>query len=202
MSARHAALVALSVTLGCSRAVTVVEPELSLERMQVQRRTDPYAESALFADGRAMRTPPAGTIPRERLLGPPALVRGTDGGRYVVRFPLPVTRALVERGRAHFEVVCATCHGVRGDGVSPVAAAMTLRPPPSLHEARLRAAPVGRLFEVASQGYGLMPSFAPYLGVEARWAVVAYVRALQLSQAAPASALPDDLRAALDRGAP
>lgn len=202
MRARPASLAALALAAGCSRTVTVVEPEPSLERMQVQPRTDPYAESALFPDGRAMRTPPAGTIPRERLLGPPALLLGAEGGRYVERFPLPVTRALVEEGRAHFDVVCATCHGVRGDGASPVAAAMTLRPPPSLHEARLRAAPAGRLYEVATQGYGLMPSFAPYLGVEARWAVVAYVRALQLSQAAPASALPDDLRAALDRGAP
>jgi mono/diheme cytochrome c family protein len=202
LSAGRLPCVALWVVVGCSRAVTVVEPALSLERMQVQPRTDPYAESALFADGRAMRTPPAGTVPRERVLGPSSLVHGTDGGRYVERFPLPVTRALVEQGRAHFDVVCATCHGLLGDGVSPVADAMTLRRPPSLHEPRLRAAAVGRLFEVASRGYGLMPSFAPYLDVEARWSVVAYVRALQLARSAPAATLPADLRASLDRVAP
>jgi mono/diheme cytochrome c family protein len=198
----RAALCAALCALSCSRSVTLVEPELSLERMLDQPRLDPFEESHLFADGRAMRTPPAGTVPRERVLGPAALIEGKEGGRYVDRIPVPVTRALLEHGRERFETFCAACHGVLGDGRSPVAEAMTLRRPPSLHEPRLRAAPSGELFAVASHGYGLMPSYAPYLPVASRWAVVAYVRALQLSQAAPVASLPDDLRRALSAVAP
>ena len=199
MSPRAAALCAAALcAVSCSRSVTLVDPEPSLERMLDQPRTDPFEESDLFSDGRAMRTPPTGTVPRERVLGPASLIDGREGGRHVDRIPVPVTRALLEHGRERFETFCAACHGVLGDGRSPVAEAMTLRSPPSLHEPRLRAAPPGQLFEVATRGYGLMPSYAPYLPVASRWAVVAYVRALQLSRSAPVASLPDDLRHALE----
>ncbi len=89
---------------------------------------------------------------------------------------------------------CAACHGLAGDGDSPVARNMALRKPPSLHEPRIRALPAGRLYAVVRDGYGLMPSYAEELSVGERWAVVAYVRALQLSQGARLAELPPELR--------
>lgn len=201
MSARRASIAAC-VALGCSTEMTLIEPEPGLERMMEQPRYNAYAPSPLFGDGRAMRPPPAGTVPRERLVGSTVFTRGTEDGREVDRIPIPLTRALLETGRERFETVCATCHGVLGDGVSPVAENMQLRPPRSLHDAEVRDATPGRIFRVASEGYGLMPSYAAWLTVEERWAVVAYVRALELSRAARVDALPADVRDELAREAP
>jgi mono/diheme cytochrome c family protein len=111
---------------------------------------------------------------------------------------MPITRALLDRGRERFEIICATCHGPRGDGRSEVARHMERRQPPSLLDARVRAFPDGRVFRVAGEGYGFMPGYARDLGVEDRWAVVAYLRALELSQAVPLDALPPGLRRAAD----
>jgi mono/diheme cytochrome c family protein len=172
-----------------------------LARMKRQHRPSPYAASPLFSDGRAMRTPPAGTIPRGATLAP-ALAGGVVGGAYLARPPLPVTRALVERGRDRYDVYCAVCHGVFGDGDAAVASVMELRRPPSLLHPTARAFPPGRLFQVVSRGYGLMPSYDEALSVEDRWAVVAYVRALQLAQGVPLDALPPPLRADARRALP
>ena len=203
MSAQAAtrALVAL-LGAGCSVEQTLVEPDPGLERMVDQPRYAPFGASAFFRDGRAMRAPPAGTVPVERRLVAAPVALGTENGRPVERVPRPVTRALLERGRERFDLVCATCHGVLGNGESPVARAMQLRRPPSLHASRLRDAPPGAIYRVVTEGYGLMPSFRDRLDVDERWAVVAYVRALQLSQFAPVASLPVDVRAALAREAP
>jgi mono/diheme cytochrome c family protein len=136
------------------------------------------------------------------VLGPESLVRGKDGGHDVATIPLPVTRALVLLGQRRFDVVCAACHGVRGDGVSVVATKMQLRPPPSLLGADIAAFAPGRLFRVLTDGYGLMMPMKTVLNVRDRWAVVAYVKALELSQAAPVASLPADMRDALAREAP
>ena len=95
---------------------------------------------------------------------------------------------------------CGTCHGPLGDGDSIVATQMSLRPPPSLHNYANRAP--GYIFEVATHGFGMMASYAAELSVEERWAVVAYVRALQVSQNVPVTDLPPDLRRKLDQEAP
>jgi mono/diheme cytochrome c family protein len=113
-----------------------------------------------------------------------------------------MTRALLDQGHAAFDRVCATCHGVLGDGVSVVAEKMELRKPPSLHEARIRGLAPGQVFEIVSVGYGMMPSLAALLDVDERWAVVAYLDALRLSQAAPIAALPEPVKADLLREAP
>ena len=112
--------------------------------------------------------------------------RGADG-KVLTRVPIPVTRELLERGRGRFEINCAVCHGYLGDGVSLVARNMSLRPPPSLL-ARAQQ-PDGWYFQVMSEGFGVMPSYASHLTVEDRWAVVAYLRALQLSQSQRADQL-------------
>jgi mono/diheme cytochrome c family protein len=103
-------------------------------------------------------------------------------GAYVADFPLEIDVADVRWGRTRFEIFCATCHGTLGTGQTQVAENMRLRKPPSLHSAAIRAYPPGRIFAVISRGYGLMPSYAGQLSVADRWAVVAYVQALQLSQ--------------------
>lgn len=168
------------------------------ERMQNQARADVYEDSAEFAaiddDSRVMRAPPEGTVPRERVLGPAGFATGSELGAYLARVPVPLTRALVDRGRQRFEIVCATCHGIVGDGESKVAENMRLRRPPSFHEDKLRAYPPGRIFEVIGNGYGLMPAFDWHITIADRWAIAAYVKALQLSQSANLTALSDEVR--------
>jgi mono/diheme cytochrome c family protein len=171
-----------------------VLPAPDLERMLVQRSVRAY--EAAPGGGAAMRTPPAGTVSRARPLGRPALEEGVVDGRFVERVQVPVDLALLDRGRDRFDAFCATCHGVRGDGDSPVARAMTLRKPPSLLSPPVATYPPGRIFAATTAGYGLMPSYASVLPTRDRWAVVAYLRALVLSQAVPLDDLPAELRAA------
>lgn len=187
---RAGLVVACVVALGaCDNRQAFHRPTPSLARMLQQRRADPYAASGVFADGKTMRDPPPGAVPRDDDEDPDAP-------------PPPVTRALLADGRAHFEIICATCHGIRGDGESVVATKMRSRPPPSLHDPRYRALSRERLFAIVSHGYGLMPGYADMLRADERWAVVAYVQALQLSQHAGVAELPPDVRAELSKEAP
>ena len=168
-----------------------------------QRKTIRYKESSFYADGLSMRAPPEGTVPRERITLNPRLTTGRDpdgpmqpNGEalpvYVASIPMPVTRKLLDLGRKRYDITCGTCHGTLGDGDSIVGRQMSLRPPPSLHKYVDR--PAGYLFEVATKGFGLMASYAAELTVEERWAVVAYIRALQLSQLTAAAELPPEER--------
>jgi mono/diheme cytochrome c family protein len=169
--------------------------DVDFERMIDQHKAEPFEASPFFDDGQSMRQPPSGTVPVTRVTGPPELVSGrTAGGEYATAIPVPLDAALLDRGEDRFRIFCGTCHGPLGDGQSPVAENMKLRKPPSLHESRLRSLPPGQLFRVVSEGYGLMPSYAESLSIEDRWAVVAFVRALQLSQDVPLAELPASLR--------
>ena len=173
-----------------------------------QPRERAYRVSDFYEDGLAMRAPPEGTVPHERHTMNLTLTDGiasftgrvAPNGerlvRYASRIPVPVTPALLALGRARYDVTCATCHGPLGDGDSIVARQMSLRPPPSLHRYANRAP--GYIFEVATHGFGLMASYAAELTTEERWAIVAYVRALQISQNVPASSLPPEARRQLD----
>lgn len=164
------------------------------ERMLAQKKATPFTASSVFADGIAMQHPPAGTIPREKELGPSALTLGEVGGSDVRELPLPATHELFLRGQNRFGIFCAPCHGVLGDGRSEVAKNMSLRPPPSLHEPRIAALADGRIFSVVTYGYGMMPPYAWALPPRDRWAVVLYVRALERSQRAALADLPPDMR--------
>ena len=173
-----------------------------------QPRVHVYKESVFFADGLSMRAPPDGTVPRERITMNPVLTTGHEGETgqiaangervpsYAKTIPLPVTRQLLELGRKRFDITSATCHGPVGDGNSIVATQMSLRPPPSLHKYSDRAP--GYIFDVITKGFGLMASYAPEMTIEERWAVVAYVRALQLSQGAALDHIPPAERARLE----
>jgi mono/diheme cytochrome c family protein len=171
-----------------------------LDPMQRQAKYKAYQPSSYFADGLAMRSPPAGTVPYGPLLDPAVETgRGPDG-KLLATSPVPVDLPLLARGRSRFDITCAACHGVMGDGQSQVALNMSLRPPPSLHLYRDRTD--GYLYQVVTEGFGLMPSYASVLSARDRWAVVAYVRALQLSQHARVDQLPEDLRRKLSEEKP
>jgi mono/diheme cytochrome c family protein len=166
-----------------------------------QPKVAAYSQSEFYEDGLAMREPPVGTVPRERVVQQQPYTTGKmnapTGEVYLSNFPLPVDRALIQLGRQRFDITCATCHGPVGDGDSIVARQMALRPPPSLHLYADRAP--GYIYEVITRGFGLMASYAAELDVRERWAVVAYVRALQISQTTPLDRLSPDERQQVQR---
>jgi hypothetical protein len=166
-----------------------------------------YRESKFYEDGLTMQAPPEGTVPRERVTLNARLTTGREADgpiqtngepmpMYVTTIPLPVTRKLLDLGRRRYDITCGTCHGPLGDGDSIVARNMALRPPPSLH--RYIDKPAGYIFEVATKGFGMMASYAAETTVEERWAIVAYIRALQLSQSTPAAEVPPGVRQQLE----
>jgi mono/diheme cytochrome c family protein len=168
-----------------------------LDPMWDQPKVKAYQASSHHPDGLAMRTPPAGTVPHRPPVQPAlATGRGPDGAPLAVS-PVPPSAEVLARGRAKFDVHCAVCHGVLGDGESQLALNMSLRKPPSLHAYREVAD--GYIYQVITEGFGLMPSYAAELTVQERWAVVAYVRALQLSQNATLEQLPPESRQRLDQ---
>jgi mono/diheme cytochrome c family protein len=169
--------------------------DLDFERMIFQDRVDPWEASRFFPDGKVMREPPEGTVPRDRVLGDPAWTSGVVGGAYVSRVPAPLSIEVLRRGQAQFEAFCAPCHGILGDGESQVAANMELRPPPSLIAPPIHGYPVGRIYQAIDQGFGLMRPYAADLSIPDRWAVVGYVQALQRARGVPVGALPPPLRA-------
>lgn len=171
---------------GCEQVL----PDITWERMLDQNRGDPYAASTYFSDGKLMQAPPEHTLPVEASLAPRPLREGLDGDEYVQTIPVQVDRALMARGRDRFELICATCHGIDGSGDSVVAQNMELRRPPALVEAPVTDYAPGKIFQVISRGYGLMPSFEAQLPDVDRWAVVAYVGALQRSQHMELARLP------------
>jgi len=192
---RGAAFTAVLLLAACSSQQTFVEPEGGWQRMMEQPRYTPFGESRFFADGRVMQAPPAGTVSRDAPTAGPDVTRGYTDQGYVDRIPVPVDTALLARGRDRFEVFCAPCHGMRGDAQSVVGNNMPLVPPRNLLLPQIRAYPPGRIFRVTTEGFGLMAPYDVQLTVRDRWAVVAYVRALQLSQGVALGDLPPDLQA-------
>jgi hypothetical protein len=161
--------------------------------MERQPKFKPFSANPVYDDGRAMRFPPAGTVPRERITMRPEITQGKDrSGKEVTALPVPLTSELMKLGRKKFDIHCATCHGLLGDGVSPVASQMSLRPPPSL--LKLHNVSAGHVFQVISLGYGLMASYSAELDAQERWAVVAYLWALRRSQAAQLAEAPPDIQ--------
>ena len=177
---------------GAACAPTPHRFPLDFERMRNQPRYDLYDRSPVFDNGTGMRLLPAHTVPVEPWTGEvdaaPAPVRADA-------IPVHVTPALMATGRHRFDVFCSPCHGVTGDGQTPVARNMQLRRPPSLLDPRIRALSVGSIFTVITEGYGLMPSYAYQIRPQDRWGVVAYVRALQRRAGVALDELPPAVRA-------
>jgi mono/diheme cytochrome c family protein len=156
-------------------------------------RYEAYEKSDFFGDGRSMRPPVAGTVARGQLHEDAALFTGKQGAAFVPRIPIPVTTQLVHRGRQRFDIYCAPCHGRAGNG-DGIVVRRGYRAPSSFHIDRLRAQADGYFYDVITNGFGAMPDYAAQIPVADRWAIVAYLRALQLSQHAPISALPAQIQ--------
>ena len=164
--------------------------------MHDQPRYEPLMASDFFADGMASRGVVEGTVARGQLTTDDHFFQGRTGKEQVTTFPFAVTKADFERGRQRYNIYCTPCHGALGDGEGMVVQ-RGFRHPPSLHIDRLRDAPVGHYFDVISNGFGAMPSYASRIHVRDRWAIIAYVRALQYSQNAKVGDLTAEERAKL-----
>jgi mono/diheme cytochrome c family protein len=209
---------------------TVSACERQMADMYDQPKLRPLEESSVWPDRRAARPVPDNTIPyssgpfsdptsgRQDVLplpldipsalpvdahgAPEIAANPAPGSAAQLQNPLPVTIELLQRGQERFDIFCAPCHGYGGDGDGMVVR-RGFPKPPSYHTSGLRQAPDSHLFEVITHGYGAMYPYAERVPIDDRWAIVAYIRALQLSQNAPLDAVPAAERSALERaGAP
>ena len=168
--------------------------------MWVQPKSAPLSQSDFFADGAASRSLVPGTIPRGHLREDGIFYTGIDNGKWVDKIPVAITTDLLKRGRDRFDIYCSPCHGRLGDGKGMIAQRgfQLKRPVGNYHSDRLRKMPVGHFYDVISNGYGAMYSYASRIEPQDRWAVVAYIRVLQLSQNSSVNDLTDVEKAKLD----
>src|SRR5215472_8985495 len=149
--------------------------------MHDQPRFKPLAESDFYADLRSARQPVEGTVARGELHEDTYFYTGKMGSNPGDYMPFPVTQEVVERGRERFDIYCTPCHSRLGDGNGMIVQ-RGFQHPPSYHTDRLRKAPLGYFFDVITNGFGAMPDYAQQIAARHRWCIVAYIRALQLSQ--------------------
>jgi mono/diheme cytochrome c family protein len=178
-------LMLLSVALaGCSRL-----------DMQDQPKYRPQRPSDFFSDGRSERQPVEGTVARGTLNEDTAFYEGKDAaGKDIEEFPIAVDKTVILRGQQRYDIYCSPCHGRIGNGLGMIVR-RGFKQPPSYHIDRLRNAPVGHLYDVISNGYGAMLNYASQVQPRDRWAIVAYIRALQYSENANINDLPQEARA-------
>jgi cytochrome c553 len=160
----------------------------------------PLDASSVFSDGMASRPLPEHTIARGELREDELFYTGHIDGKPVDLFPMPVTREVIERGQQRFDIYCAVCHGRTGEGNGMIVR-RGFPAPPSYDIDRLRTAPVGHFVEVINNGYGLMYPYASRVEPADRWAIAAYIRALQLSHNATINDVPTAERANLEQEA-
>jgi len=158
--------------------------------MHIQPRENPLAKSDFFADQRSARPLVEGTVARGQLHEDTYFYTGKIGSNPGDVMPFPVTREVLERGRERYNIYCAPCHSRVGDGNGFIPSRGFTRMPPSYHIPRLQKAPVGYFYDVISNGFGIMPDYASQIAPEDRWKIVAYIRALQLSQNATSADVP------------
>ncbi len=160
-------------------------------------RYEPLEASTFFDDGRGSRMLVANTVARGMLREDEHLYGGKVNGQLTDLFPMPVTADVMARGRERFNVFCSPCHGRTGQGNGMVVQ-RGFRAPTSFHDDRLRNAPAGYFFDVMTHGFGAMPDYAAQVPVADRWAIAAFIRALQFSQRASVDDVPAERRADLD----
>lgn len=161
--------------------------------MDDQEKLQAQEASAFFDDGFAMRIPPAGTVARGQLREDDAFYRGREAGEFVTVNPVAVTLPLLKRGRERFNIYCSPCHGRTGDGRG-IMVTRGYVPPPTFHSKRLRELPDGHLFEVITNGVRNMPAYRNQVSERDRWAIVAFMRALQRSRDARLADVPEEKR--------
>lgn len=149
--------------------------------MHDQPKYESYEASEFFADGSASRIPPEGTIPQGKLRQGELLYTGKIEGEDSELFPFSVTQDILVRGQERYNIYCSPCHDKVGTGRG-IIVRRGMKQPPSFHIARLREAPPGYFFDVMTNGFGTMYAYSSRVAPRDRWAIAAYIRALQLSQ--------------------
>lgn len=183
-----AALAAILLLAGCYR-----------QQMSAQPKYDPLEPSDLFADGMSARPRVPGTVARGELVVNDFAHTGKVGNAEGDGFPFPVTAQVMARGQERFNIFCSECHGRLGDGDGMIPR-RGYRRPPSYHTEALRNARTGHFFDVMTNGFGAMPPYGTMIAVEDRWAIVAYIQALQLSRNATMADVPQEDRGKLPAG--
>jgi len=171
--------------------------------MHDQPRYEPLGESRFFPDGRGARPQVENTIARGQLKEDIALHYGKpakDSKDWVATLPVKLDKALLERGRERFNIYCSPCHGLLGDGEG-VVVQRGFKHPPTYHSDKMHQQPVGYYFDVITNGFGAMASYASRVPAADRWAIIAYIRALQYSRAAAVEDVPAADRAQLEAAA-
>ncbi len=188
-------VLALVLSLACTKGLPSNKPPIHIIRdMFNQPRYNPQAESKFFTNGAAMREPVPGTLMRGENWTDSIYFYGMDSqGNYVKQSPVPTSMDLLMRGQERFNIDCSPCHSRLGDGKGIVVQHGFL-PPPSFHSDRIRNFPDGEFFDVISNGVRNMPSYGAQVRISDRWAIVAYIRALQLSQNAPLEDVPEEMQ--------
>lgn len=165
--------------------------------MQDQPRYKPLAATDFFGDGRSARPLPAGTVARGDLRIDKVRYTGKDGSTEVDYFPFPITRADVLRGQERFNIYCSPCHSRLGDGNGMIVR-RGFQKAGDYHTEKLLKAPAGHFFDVITNGFGAMPSYASRVEPDDRWRIVAYIRALQVSENATIDDVPASERTRLE----
>jgi hypothetical protein len=171
---------------GCRGQTSRKPPLWIMHGMEFQPRYNAFEGNPFFADGRNMRTPPEGTVARGFLQDDDAFHHGGTPLTPVAVIPVAITPEFMERGRVRYDIHCTPCHAASGMGDGMVVRRGFL-PPPSLHDERLVLMPDGQIFQVISRGVRNMPAYGKQISESDRWAIVAYVRALQHSRRAGGS---------------
>jgi hypothetical protein len=165
--------------------------------MKDQPRYEPLEASAFFSNGQSSRTFPEGTVARGHLDDDDLLYRGLGpDGQFATTFPMPVTSELLERGQQRFNIFCTPCHDRTGHGNGMIVQ-RGYKKPPSFHEPRLRSSAHGYFFDVITHGFNTMQSYAAQIPPRDRWAIIAYLRALQLSEDVDVRTIPAAIQAQL-----
>jgi hypothetical protein len=173
----------------CGAACLALLGGCSLKQdMAQQPKNRPLSPSDFFTDGRSERPLLENTVARGSIADDALLIPKESNG-----FPLPVSQELLERGEGRYKIFCTPCHGLQGDGNGMIAM-RGMKHPPSYHQDRLRQAPNGYFYDVITNGFGAMYGYSAQIPPRDRWAIAAYVRALQLSRNAKVAELPADLR--------
>jgi mono/diheme cytochrome c family protein len=201
-------VVLLVSVMGFRGSISTRPPIEVFPDMDHQAKYKPQATSKFFADGRADRPIPAGAVPfgRDSGLADPAFLRADDfryggkaaDGSFARGFPkdLEITRAFVERGQNRFQIYCSPCHGQLGDG-NGITKSYGMLTTPSYHDDRIRNMPEGEIFNTITNGKNTMMPYADKLSPDDRWAVVAYVRALQRAAHGTINDVPTEQRGGL-----
>jgi mono/diheme cytochrome c family protein len=163
------------------------------QQMADQPRYDPLQKSDFFGDDRSARPMVEGAVARGRLDADEHFYTGKIGGKPANEIPLALTREILAHGRERYDIFCAPCHDRLGNGRGMIVR-RGYRAPPSYHIDRLRQAPAGHFFDVMTHGLGAMPSYAEQVAPGDRWAIAAYIRALQLSRRATLAEVPEEER--------